>query len=37
LVGKVLNTLFAEVVEDAKKNNRKYLLPRIKEITNSQS
>jgi len=32
LVGKVLNVLFAEVVEDIKKNEREYLLKRIKEI-----
>jgi len=32
LVGKVLNKLFEEVVEDKTKNKRKYLLSRIKEI-----
>ncbi|MDO8499029.1 MAG: hypothetical protein Q7S44_04560, partial [bacterium] len=31
-VGKVLNKLFEEVLEDAEKNNRGYLLKRIKEI-----
>jgi hypothetical protein len=31
-VGKILNLLFEEVVEDMKKNERKYLLKRIKEI-----
>ena len=32
MVGKVLNALFAEVVEGGKKNERQYLLKRIKEI-----
>lgn len=32
LVGKVLNQLFEEVVENKKKNEKKYLLKRIKEI-----
>lgn len=32
MVGKVLNQLFEEVVEDKKKNERKYLLKRIKQI-----
>lgn len=32
LVGKVLNQLFEEVVEDKTKNERKYLLSRIKQI-----
>ena len=31
-VGKILNNLFEEVLEDSKKNERKYLLLRIKEI-----
>ena len=31
-VGKVLNKLFDEVMEDASKNKREYLLKRIKEI-----
>lgn len=31
-VGKVLNQLFEEVLEDRKKNNRKHLLKRLKEI-----
>lgn len=35
LVGKVLNQLFKEIVEDQKKNERKYLLKRIKEIGKS--
>lgn len=33
IVGKVLNQLFDEVEEDKKKNERKYLLKRIKEIS----
>lgn len=32
-VGKILNELFEEVQEDSKKNERKYLLLRIKEMT----
>jgi len=32
LVGKILNQLFEEVVEDKTKNERKYLLQRIKQI-----
>jgi len=32
LVGKILNQLFKEVVEDKKRNDKKYLLGRIKEI-----
>jgi tRNA nucleotidyltransferase (CCA-adding enzyme) len=32
VVGKILNTLFDEVMEDSKKNDREYLLKRIKEI-----
>ena len=35
LVGKVLNQLFEEVVEDKNKNKQKYLLSRIKEIGKS--
>jgi len=35
LVGKVLNQLLEETVEDKKKNKRKYLLKRIKEIGKS--
>ena len=35
IVGKVLNTLFAEVVEDGKKNKQEYLLKRIKEVGKS--
>ncbi|MGB9613596.1 MAG: CCA tRNA nucleotidyltransferase, partial [Candidatus Margulisiibacteriota bacterium] len=35
LVGKVLNQLFEEVVEDKSKNERKYLLKRIKQIGKS--
>ncbi len=31
-VGEILDTLFAEVLEDASKNNREYLLKRIKEV-----
>lgn len=33
LVGKILNQLFEKVVEDIKKNNREYLLKRIREIS----
>lgn len=33
MVGKVLDALFAEVIEDIKKNDREYLLKRIKEIS----
>jgi tRNA nucleotidyltransferase (CCA-adding enzyme) len=32
VVGKILNTLFDEVMEDSSKNEREYLLKRIKEI-----
>jgi tRNA nucleotidyltransferase (CCA-adding enzyme) len=32
VVGKVLGKLFEEVLEDSSKNNREYLLPRIKEV-----
>ena len=35
LVGRILNQLFEEVVEDKKKNERKYLLKRIKQISKS--
>jgi len=35
LVGRILNQLFKEVVEDKKKNERKYLLKRIKQISKS--
>jgi len=35
LVGKILNQLFEEVVEDKTKNERKYLLSRIKQIGRS--
>lgn len=31
-IGEILNKLFAEVVEDPKKNNREYLLKRIEEV-----
>lgn len=31
-VGEILNTLFQEVLEDASKNNREYLLTRIKQL-----
>ena len=31
-VGEVLNKLFEEVADDAKKNNREYLLERIKNL-----
>ncbi len=33
-VGKILNQLFEEVLDDPKKNERKYLLLRLKKITN---
>lgn len=33
-VGKILNQLFEEVLEDSDKNNREYLLRRIKNLTN---
>src|SRR3990170_8302050 len=33
-VGEVLNKLFEEVVDDEKKNNREYLLKRLKELKN---
>jgi tRNA nucleotidyltransferase/poly(A) polymerase len=32
-IGKILEKLFAEVMEDASKNNREYLLKKIKEIS----
>ena len=35
MVGKILDALFAEVVEDGKKNNREYLLKGIKKIAHS--
>lgn len=35
-VGQILNQLFEEVVEEKKKNERKYLLPRIKELSQEQ-
>ncbi len=35
LVGRILNQLFKDVVEDKKKNERKYLLKRIKQISKS--
>ena len=31
-VGKILNKLFEEVLQDSKKNNREYLLEKIKKI-----
>lgn len=34
-VGRILNTLFEEVLEEAEKNNKKYLLKRVKELGNS--
>src|SRR3990172_2445118 len=35
-VGKILNALFEEVMQDSKKNEREYLLKRIKNLGNSQ-